>query len=156
MTLKTLWRQGTDMNYLRPRRMSAWYFYFCWKCIDYNLANTTDYQANNWNTVIKKTGKIIPFGVLDYSLQLKTTSAAGSDEKVTVKYYWSQMDLVGLFQIQFKIVPCYLLTNCQTTCTAFGHTLPSAQEKVWSIRMGAWNMKISVNNIEVSEFIVKS
>jgi len=58
---------------------------------------------------------------------------------------------VGDFQIQFKAAPCFTLTDCQTTCTAFGDTLPSAVEKVWSIRMGEWFMKIFVNNIQVGD-----
>ena len=96
---------------------------------------------------------MIPFGVLDYSLQLKTTSAAGSDEKVAVKYYWSQTDEVGEFKIQFKAAPCYTLSHCQTTCTAFGSTLPTAAEKVWSIRVGRWDIKVFVSNIQVSRYI---
>ena len=50
--------------------------------------------------MIKKTGSVIPFGALDYALQLKTTSAAGSNDKVTVRYNAAISLSIGIYLIE--------------------------------------------------------
>jgi len=111
--------------------------------------------AELWTDV--ETGELIDFDLETYPLEIKTDSLTGDDSIIEVTLYeesgGSASDYVAYIDIIFGDEPTYLISSCVTSDTVFSTTLPSEQEKIWTITKTNTTLTILCNGIEVVEVI---
>ena len=111
--------------------------------------------AEPWTTV--ETGVLIDFDLETYSLEITTDSQDGDDTLVDVALYEDSAtqtdDYVAYISVRFGDVPTYKISSCVTSETSFSTTLPSEQEKIWTITKTDTALTIMCNGIEVVEVI---
>ena len=82
-------------------------------------------------------------------LQIKTDSAAGSKEKVFVRFYTADEKYSGGVYLYFYDPPQYWIGWCSSATTNFRVALPAEQTKIWTITETATSVKISCNEVDV-------
>ena len=100
----------------------------------------------------------IDFNLEEYSLNLKTDSTLGSDDRVDVTFYTSQGDIAGGFHLIFYSTPQYFIKGyCSYSNTNFPTTLPPDNDKVWRvtlIRTSGIRLVIHCNEEEVLNTLI--
>ena len=76
----------------------------------------------------------IGFDLEKTPLEIKTDSAAGSDENMKVFFYTSARLPPAQFFIYFDAIPRFGFSSC-ISATEFPDSLPAADEKVWRINL---------------------
>ena len=98
-------------------------------------------------------GVDIDFNLEQYSLEIKTDSALGSDDKVDVYLYTSQGDWVGSLYLHFISTPQHWIGACNSDYTILPTTLPSDKDKIWRVTLtrtsGIRQLVVHCNGVEV-------
>ena len=93
------------------------------------------------------------FNLEQYSLDIKTDSTLGSNHKVDVYFYTSQVHLVGYLSLYFYSTPQYYIGGCSSDNTNFPTDLPTATDKVWRVTLtrtsGIRQLVVHCNGVEV-------
>ena len=90
------------------------------------------------------------------TLEIKTESSLGSDEKIEVRFYTSYLSHVGGVILHFTSIPRYQLQYC-TFRTNFSTELPTDTNKVWRIsltRTSGIRLVIHCNEVEVLDLLM--
>ena len=69
------------------------------------------------------------------TLEIKTDSSQGSDDKLEVEFFNSDGDYAGAVIVDFTSPSQYQLRWCTTSRTNFPTALPAATDKVWRISL---------------------
>ena len=86
-------------------------------------------------------------------LQIKTDSAAGSEEEVFVRFYTGTSNAYnGAVLLAFKDPPEYKISGCSEGWATFSVDLPTEQSKIWTITKTATTVEIVCNELEVLMF----
>ena len=94
---------------------------------------------------------------MEYSLNIKTDSTIGSNDKVDVQLYTSQGDVVGILYLYFSSPPQYKIGYCNKGSTNFLTDLPPAIEKVLRVtltRTSGIRLVIHCNEEEVLNILM--
>ena len=95
---------------------------------------------------------MIPYDLESTPLQIKTNSAAGSGELVSVSFFTEAGSNVGNVILYFGSPAKYRM-QCMPNSSPFASTLPSEVEKVWLItKLPGPSIKIHCNGILVNVF----
>ena len=78
---------------------------------------------------------LIDFNLEEYSLEIKTNNALGSNDVVGVFLHTSQEDHVGVLFLQFTSTPVYNIGACSSNSANIPTNLPYAKDKVWRITL---------------------
>ena len=100
---------------------------------------------------------LIDFNLEEYSLNIKTHSTIGSDDKVSVKFYTSQGVQVGGLSLLFTSTPQYNIGRCITVSTDFLTSLPTDNDKVWRVtltRISGISLVVHCNEEEVLNYLL--
>ena len=95
---------------------------------------------------------LIDFNLEQYSLNIKTDSTIGSNDKVVLRLYTSLEDWVGALFLYFRSPPQYYIGSCSWDDTNFPTNLPPAKDKVWRVtltRTSGIRLVIHCNEVEV-------
>ena len=119
------------------------------------LSNINVVTTSGWIAVQR--GEKIDFNLEQYSLNIKTDSTLGSDDKVVVNLYTSQGDTVGALHLYFTSTPEYYIGACSSGLTNFPTNLPSANDKVWRVtltRTSGIRLVVHCNEEEVLNILI--
>ena len=100
---------------------------------------------------------LIDFNVEEYSLNIKTDSTLGSDDRLYVVFYTSQGDHAGGLYFYFSSTPEYLIGYCSSGHTNFPSNLPSDNDKVWRVtltRTSGIRLVVHCNEEEVVNYLM--
>jgi len=86
-------------------------------------------------------------------LQIKTDSAVGSEEEISVRSYTADNEYSGAIWLKFTDPPEYFIKRCFEISASFSVDLPAEQTKIWTITKTAITVKISCNEVEVLTYI---
>ena len=90
------------------------------------------------------------------SLQIKTDSLIGSEERIFVDFYNAEGDFTGGVIIYFTTPPTYLIPYCIAHAD-FPIEFPPATEKIWRItvtKTSGIRLVIQCNDVEVLNFLM--
>ena len=123
-----------------------------------NLTNRHIHCYPDWQDVIRDTKKII-WNPSISPLRIKTDSAVGSGEVLSVMFYNVGPYIAGGVRIYFSDPIKYELDRC-TTSQSF-HNLPDKQDKIWTIifhRNSGKTEEVSIecNSVEVARVSMSS
>ena len=97
-------------------------------------------------------GVDIDFSLEQYSLDIKTDSTPGSDDKVHYMwFYTSQRDPAGGLFLYYSTTQ-YYIARCSSGLTGFLTDLPTATDKVWRVtltRTSGIRLVVHCNEVEV-------
>ena len=96
-------------------------------------------------------GNGFDFNLEKYSLNIKTNSTLGSNDKVKMGFYSSQRDSVGGITLLFHSTQ-YRIWNCYSNYANYITNLPAADEKVWRVtltRISGIRLVLHCNEVEV-------
>jgi len=83
-------------------------------------------------------------------LQIKTDSADGNGEEISVWFYTADIEYNGVIWLKFSDPPVYHIGSCSVGYTnLFPVDLPAEQTKIWTITETATTLKIECNEKEV-------
>ena len=83
-------------------------------------------------------------------LQIKTDSAAGSENQFTVFFYTAEEEDSGVVYVRLDDPPQYDIGGCiQSSWTDFPVALPAEQTKIWTIVETATSVKVFCNEVDV-------
>ena len=82
-------------------------------------------------------------------LQIKTDSAAGSDDKVAVLFSTADNEYSRAIWLKFSDPPVFTIGLCRSSYTSFPVNLPAEQTKIWTITKTATTVKISCNEVDL-------
>ena len=102
-------------------------------------------------------GVYIDFSLEQYSLNIKTDSTPGSNDKVSVWFYTSQRAYAGGLFLFFYSPPQYWIGRCSSGRTNFPTDLPTATEKVWRVtltRTSGIRLVVHCNGVEVLNTLI--
>ena len=121
------------------------------------LLNTHVVIITGWIKVQR--GVRIDLNLEEYSLNIKTHSTIGSDDKVSVKFYTSQGVQVGGLSLLFTTgsTPQYNIGSCIMVSTDFLTSLPTDNDKVWRVtltRTLGIRLVVHCNEEEVLNFLI--
>ena len=100
---------------------------------------------------------MIDLNLVEYSLNIKTDSTLGSNDKVDVQLYTSQGDAVGILYLWFSSTPQYQIGFCSSGRTNFLTDLPPDNNKVWRVtltRTSGIRLVIHCNEVEVLNILM--
>ena len=104
--------------------------------------------------------KDITFNLEEYSLNIKTDSTLGSDDRVRVLFYYtSKADFAGGLDLRFFSTPVYKIQYCSSDYTNFPTNLPSDNDKVWRVTLtGTSGIRLVVhcNEVEVLNILMSN
>jgi hypothetical protein len=105
--------------------------------------------ASDWNTVTRDV--FYTHDLETTPLQIKTDSAAGSEEKVALAVWFSTADdrNSGGIRLKFTDPPEYHIGWGSEDWTTFPVDLPAEQTKIWTITETATTVNIACNEVEV-------
>ena len=99
----------------------------------------------------------IDFNLEEYSLNIKTDSTIGSDDKVVVQLYPSQGGHTGGLVLYFYSTPVYKIGACSKNWTNFPTNLPPDNDKVWRVtltRTSVIRLVVHCNEVEVLNILI--
>ena len=100
----------------------------------------------------------INFNPEQYSLEIKTDSTLGSNDKVLVDLYTSQGDLVGVLDLYFYSTLQYFIEPCSWDITNFPtNLLPPDNDNVWRVtltRTSGIRLVVHCNEVEVLNILM--
>jgi len=106
------------------------------------------YTASDWNTVTRDV--FYTHDLETTPLQIKTDSAVGSEEKVTVWFYTADDGYPlysGAISLKFTDPPKYYIGWCSEDWTTFPVDLPA--EQIWTITETATTVNIACNEVDL-------
>ena len=91
-------------------------------------------------------------------LKIKTSSATGSNNVVSVQFYNHGEESAGAVEIEFGTVIKYKIKNCKLAPSEFGVTIPSEVDKFWKITKIASPLSLTIhcNDVEVAYVPISS
>ena len=101
-------------------------------------------------------GVNIDFSLEQYSLDIKTDSTLGSNDRVYVVFYTSQGDYAGGLCLWFSS-PQYFIARCSWDYIDFPTDLPTATEKVWRVTLtktSGIRLVVHCNGVEVLNILM--
>jgi len=102
--------------------------------------------------------KDITFNLEEYSLNIKTDSTLGSDDRVRVLFYYtSKADFAGGLDLRFFSTPVYKIQYCSSDYTNFPTNLPSDNDKVWRVtltRTSGIRLVVHCNEVEMINILM--
>ena len=107
--------------------------------------------VSDWTDITRNVE--IDYDLETHPLQIKTDSAAGSDEQVYVWHYTAAGSYIGGIRLEFSNPPEYYINYCINYWTPFPVTLPVEQDKIWTITRTASALKVECNGVEVLNFL---
>ena len=97
------------------------------------------------------------FNLEEYSLNIKTDSKLGSNDKVAVHLCTSQEYFAGALILYFRSTPQYRIRYCNTDLTNFPTNLPPDNDKVWRVtltRTSSIRLVVHCNEVEVLNYLI--
>ena len=105
---------------------------------------------SGWTSVTRDV--YIDYDLEEHPLQIKTNSAAGTQEKVYVQFYTAEEEYISDIRLYFAATPQYLIGFC-SYYSNFPVDLPTALVKIWTITRTATTLVIACNDVEVVNYV---
>eukprot|EP00116_Pleurobrachia_bachei_P013176 sb/3473438/ len=102
-----------------------------------------------WSPVVRGTN--IPFDLESTPLQIKTDSAAGSGEKITLFVHNAEESYIGHVMVEFSSPLKYFIADC-TSWTSNPVPPPEEVDKIWTIQKKPTTFSIDCNGVEVLNY----
>ena len=108
-----------------------------------------------WKTVERDVK--IPHNLETTPLKIKTDSTAGSEETVVVKLNTAGGAWVGQVYFKFGSPPKYQIAGCIQSLTDFLSTLPSEENKIWTItKLPGPRLTLQCNSVTVLDITMSN
>ena len=95
----------------------------------------------------------MPFDLEGTPLQIKTDSAAGSDDEIRVYMHDLQGTFITQFRVHFSTKMEYYVGSCMTYNTYFPTQPPDDVDKIWKFTKTSTAFIMSCNGVEVLNYV---